>query len=81
MSASFNATNGTCDCEHTGGNVATLSKVALMGTEDLPSVVVHVLDLGIGAFKVRNAILVPWSIIAEVFGGKRLGIESTFEEW
>lgn len=52
-----------------------------MGTEDLPSVVVHVLDLGIGAFKVRNAILVPWSIIAEVFGGERLGVEGTFEEW
>jgi len=67
--------------QHTGGDVATLSKITLMSTEDLPTVVVHVLNVGVGAFEVRDAILVPWGIIAEVLGGERLGVECTFEEW
>jgi len=67
--------------KHTRGNVATLSKVTLMSPEDLPSVVVDILDLGVGAFEVRNAILIPGSVITEVLLGQCLCIKSTFEKW
>lgn len=81
MSALCDVLEGTSSLEHTSGNVATLSEVALVSTEDLPSIVVDVLYFGIGTLKVWNAILVPWSVIAEVLGGKRLGVKGAFEKW
>ena len=66
---------------HTCGNVATLSQVPLVGSENLPTIVVDILDLGVGAFERWNAILVPGSIVAKVFLGQCLCIKTTFEKW
>lgn len=58
--------------KHTCGDVATLSQVSLVSSEDLPPVVVDILYVGVGAFEVWNAILVPGSIITKVFLGQCL---------
>ena len=67
--------------EHTCGDVAPFSQVSLVSSEDLPSVVVNILDVGVGAFKVWYAILVPGSVVAKIFLGQCLRIKATFEQW
>lgn len=67
--------------EHTCGDVAPFSQVSLVSSKDLPSVVVNILDVGVGALKVWHAILVPRSVVAKIFLGQCMRIKATSENW